>query len=177
MRWILTLIAFSLSFSAFAIEQGQTLPNITFENLGKLQLGEDNKIHYQTFSSKQLQGKRWLLQYIAPRMGVGKLNRELNDKMNKANRGKSCQTTSIINLDDALWGTKNIALGQMEKELKQNTHCIIIADDESLGVKKWGIPKKSNVNWVIDEQGKILFYHEGKLSPKQMQTIIGLLQS
>lgn len=176
MRLFLITFFLFISLTSWAIEPGQTLPNIQFNDLGQLQLDQQGDVIYQPFSSKQLQGKRWLVQYIAPRLHVGSLNRALNDKMNQANQGRSCQTASIINLDNALWGTKHIALAQMKKEFKLNTHCILVADNQSLGIKRWSIPKKSNVNWVIDEQGTIIFYHEGKLSAAQMQHIIDLLQ-
>ncbi len=40
-----------------------------------------------------------------------------------------------------------------------------------------GLEKESSAVFVLDQSGKVLFAHEGKLSPSEIKQVINLVQS
>lgn len=161
---------------SFAINEGDTLPSINFDNPGRMVITKGNDYQFVNWSSSKLAGKKWVIQYLSPRPNVGAENTHLNNALAKHEKAHEfCNTVSIINLDEALWGTQSIAKSRMAGGLKLNKKCIIVADDESKGLKKWSLKKKSNSTFVIDENAHVIFFHHGKLSDKHVEKIIGLI--
>jgi YtfJ family uncharacterized protein len=169
----LALLSFTFKLNALPI--GEALPNLEIEKLGKMIMDSDGKRAYQPWHSESLKGRRWVIQYLSPRPATGKMNLALNYQLMDIDLPKKrCRTVNIVNLEEAYWGTHAIAKSEMFGGLKENLECIVIADETSAGQKAWQLPEKNNSTIVIDENGKVLFFHVGKLSDTQIKKIIEL---
>ena len=156
---------------------GGTLENVTLNRLGELKVTDDDEVEFVPFYSSQLKGRRYVLQYLSPRPGIAKQNVPMSEAIEAVEPEGSCRTVNIINMNEALWGTKMIVKSGMKGGKKRNLACQVIADAEGKAQQLWGLKPKTNHTFVIDEQGKIIFYHAGRISPEQTQQIIQLSTS
>lgn len=83
---------------------------------GELLLNSDDEIHYQKWNSTQLAGKVRIIQYIAGRKSAKKKNSLLIKAVEAANFPQDrFQPTTIVNTDDAIFGTGYFVVGKIEK--------------------------------------------------------------
>lgn len=169
------LIAIIASTHAQALTLDKKLPSLTIKNKGMLTLN-DKKFSYQPWDSNNLKPKRWLIQHIAPLPIVSEYNVRISELLNAIDVPKNnCRTITIINVDEAIWGTRPFIYSKLKKSLKLNPKCQIVADAEGTARQQWQLKKKGNYVAVIDEQQHVLFLQEGKLSDKQITTVMSLL--
>ena len=87
------------------------------------------------------------------------------------------QTTTIINAEDAIFGTGPFVKSSAEKGKKNNPHSQVILDQTGQVKKDWGLQPKESLIVVLDKSGKVKFAHEGKLSEQQMNQVIELVKN
>lgn len=164
-----------LSFNAQAFHIGKELPSLVIDNKGIITL-EEESFGYQPWKSQELAPKRWLIQHISPLPVISELNVRVPKYLNTIDTPKGqCRTVTIINTDEAIWGTKHIIHSKLKKSLKLNPQCHIIVDAKGTAQKQWQLKKKSYSIAVIDEQQRVLFAHDGEISDEQFTKVLTLL--
>lgn len=115
---LITVLIFSLfSFGATAhnFVIGKPVTPVYIQDDGELVLKND-EIHYQKWNSTQLAGKVRIIQYIAGRKSAKKKNSLLIKAVEAANFPQDrFQPTTIVNTDDAIFGTGYFVVGKIEK--------------------------------------------------------------
>ena len=112
------LLIFAVEFSqAGQIKLGQPLPKVTLNELGKLNL-EEEQISYVPLNSSELRGKVFTIYHLAGTRSAASLNdsfidRHLEEQFDLL-PGNPLQTFNIINLDDAMFGTSCIVQHTVE---------------------------------------------------------------
>ena len=86
------------------------------------------------------------------------------------------QTTTIINAEDAIFGTGPFVKSSAEKGKKNNPHSQVILDQTGLVKNVWGLQPKESLIVVLNKSGKVQFVHEGKLSEQQTNQVIELIK-
>ncbi len=117
-RWIVALIIALLAPGAAAhnFVTGKTVTPVYIQEGGELLLNSDDEIHYQKWNSTQLVGKVRIIQYIAGRKSAKKKNSLLIKAVEAANFSQDrFQPTTIVNTDDAIFGTGYFVVGKIEK--------------------------------------------------------------
>lgn len=95
---------------------GKTVTPVYIQEGGELLLNSDDEIHYQKWNSTQLAGKVRIIQYIAGRKSAKKKNSLLIKAVEAANFPQDrFQPTTIVNTDDAIFGTGYFVVGKIEK--------------------------------------------------------------
>ena len=103
---------------ALNINTGGNLPSINIDNAGELQLAGDD-ISYSAWSTQQLNGKVRLIQAMAGRTSAKELNAPMIEAVKQAKFGDDVyQTVTIVNLDDAIFGTSGFVKGKLKKNKK-----------------------------------------------------------
>ena len=93
------------------------LPPVYIQEGGELLLNSDDEIHYQKWNSTQLAGKVRIIQYIAGRKSAKKKNSLLIKAVEAANFPQDrFQPTTIVNTDDAIFGTGYFVCWQNRKK-------------------------------------------------------------
>ncbi|RXC48525.1 YtfJ family protein, partial [Escherichia coli] len=113
-RWIFALIIALLAPGAAAhnFVTGKTVTPVYIQEGGELLLNSDDEIHYQKWNSTQLAGKVRIIQYIAGRKSAKKKNSLLIKAVEAANFSQDrFQPTTIVNTDDAIFGTGYFVVG------------------------------------------------------------------
>ncbi|AKH70019.1 putative transcriptional regulator [Spongiibacter sp. IMCC21906] len=176
---IIALVVASLglySNQSLAIELGGTLPAYQVESKGELILeGED--IRYQPWSSSAITNDSpTLIFYMAARLSSEKIIAPLRDQLDAKNYADgSFQSISIVNMDEALWGTGGLVLGKLADNKRDHPRATIIADDVGSALSLWSLKKKSVAVILLNSDGVIEYLNQGSLSENEVAEIIQLL--
>lgn len=154
------------------IELEDTLPTVSVESKGEILL-EGGKTLYKNWSSNNLHGKVRIIQHIAGKTTAKAMNESLVEAIKTAKFNKDhYQTTTIINLKDAIWGTGAIVAGKAESAKKEYSWSSIVLDDRGTVRKAWDLKKDSSAIILLDQSGKVVFAKEGKLSKDEISDLI-----
>ncbi|MEX1669541.1 YtfJ family protein [Zhongshania guokunii] len=164
--------------SSYAVEMGGTLPDVSIPTKGELLLNK-SKVTYKNWSSSSIQrGSPALIFHMAARMSSDKIIAPLRERLEKEDfTPGSFQSISVVNIDDALWGTSGLVSSEMEKNKRAHPEAILVADDGGRGLKAWQLKKGDVAVMLLDAKGEIRYLKEGSLSSDDINTIIGLLNT
>ncbi|MBD2811351.1 YtfJ family protein [Xenorhabdus sp. Vera] len=163
---------------AFAhnITPEQQVPAVSVTDKGEL-LFNDGKFSYQNWDSTELPGKVRTIQHIAGRSSAKEMNDPLIQALKNAGLPKDkYQTTSIVNTDDAIFGTSVFVRNNLEDSKKQFPWSQFIVDSNGLAKKAWGLEPKSSAIIVLDKNGNVKFVKDGKLSNQEITHVISLIE-
>ncbi|KDM92544.1 hypothetical protein EA58_06265 [Photobacterium galatheae] len=169
----------ALAFQAQAhnLTVDQPLPNISVSDKGELVLQGDD-IVYQPWQSKQLTGKVRVIQAIAGRSSAKALNAPMIEAIKAANLPHDqYQTTTIINQDDAIWGTGSFVKSSAEDSKKEFSWSSIVLDANGQVRSRWALEEESSAIIVLDKTGKVVFVKDGQLSDSDIQQVMSKIQS
>ena len=100
----------------------------------------------------------------------------LKERLNQANyEPGSFQSISIINLDDAMWGTSGLVSSELGKNKREHPEAVLVADEEGHGLAAWQLEQGTVAFILVDYEGKIRYLKQGKLSADDINTIIAML--
>lgn len=155
---------------------GQPVPAVNIEQYGELILDQD-EIHYQTWHSQDMLGKVRVIQAIAGRSSAKELNAPLIEALVQAKfPEQSYQTTTIVNQDDAIWGTGSFVKSSAQDSKKDFPWSSIVLDEEGNVAATWQLAPESSAIIVQDKEGKILFVQEGKLNAQAIEQVLTLIK-
>lgn len=163
--------------AAHTIQVGETLPTASVADQGEITLHGDD-IVYQNWSSSQLPGKVRIIQAIAGRSSAKEMNAELIQTITAAGFPEDkYQTTTIINQDDAIWGTGGLVKSSAEDSKQEFSWSSMVLDAEGKVHKTWELQDKNSAIIVLDKKSQVLFVKEGKLSPTEIEQAITLVRN
>ncbi|KFI11925.1 MULTISPECIES: YtfJ family protein [Vibrio] len=176
-----TLIALAVACSpmfalAHNITVGQAVPTVEVASYGEIMV-KDNDTTYQQWSSQDMLGKVRVIQAIAGRSSSKELNAPLMSAITAAKfPAESYQTTSIINQDDAIWGTGSFVKSSAEDSKKEFPWSSMVLDEEGVVAGAWELQEESSAIVVQDKQGNVLFVKEGALNSDEIQQVLTLIK-
>ncbi len=174
------LIAVSSLSSHAEISVGKPLPALQINEDGELLLSNDN-FSFAAWDSKVLGGdgskpRVHTLQYVAGRQKASDLNKPLTDTLAEMNFPlEKHLVTTIVNIDDAMWGTAGFVSAELESKKRLYKHSSIVADKKGDGQKTWELSKKNSAIAIVSSRGKVLFFKEGALNAKEIDTVLGII--
>ncbi|RZM93844.1 YtfJ family protein [Escherichia sp. E14V7] len=176
---LITALIFSLfSFCATAhnFVIGKPVTPVYIQDGGELLLKND-EIYYQKWNSTQLKGKVRIIQYIAGRKSAKKKNSLLIKAVETANFPQDrFQPTTIVNTDDAIFGTGYFVTGKIEKNKRRYPWAQFVIDGSGLGRVAWQLPEQSSTILVLNKYGQIQWAKDGSLTPEEVDQVIALAQ-
>ncbi len=172
---LLSLLALSSPALAHNLQLGQSVPSVTIEHYGEVMVnGQETR--YQNWQSQAMVGKVRVIQAIAGRSSAKQLNAPLMEAITAADFPKDqYQTTTIINQDDAIWGTGSFVKSSAQDSKKEFSWSSIVLDENGEVAKTWGLKAESSAIIVQDKQGKILYVKEGALNADEIHQVIQLV--
>ncbi|MBW2939400.1 YtfJ family protein [Zhongshania aquimaris] len=159
-----------------AIEIGGTLPDFSVPTKGELII-DGSKIQHKPWSTQQItEGTPALVFHVAARMSSDAIIAPLKERLNaKDYEPGSFQSISVINLNDALWGTAGFVGSELEKNKREHPKAILVADDKGSGIAAWELQKGTVAFILVDSKGVIRYLKQGKLTQSDIDTIITML--
>ena len=178
MKHLLLLLSLLPAWAmALNINTGGNLPSINIDNAGELQLAGDD-ISYSAWSTQQLNGKVRLIQAMAGRTSAKELNAPMIEAVKQAKFGDDVyQTVTIVNLDDAIFGTSGFVKGKLKKNKKAFPKASFVLDKKGELFELWQLKAKSSAIILLDASGTVLFAKDGELNQQEIDQVIGLIEA
>ena len=126
------------------------------------------------WSSKELKGKVHVLFYVDP--DEKDLNNDASEALRKEKFPKEkYQTFGITNMD-ATWLPNFAISSAIESKQERYPTTIMIKDYDKILVKEWNLADDNSDILAFDKDGKLIFMKAGKLTPEDIQKLIGLIR-
>ena len=152
-----------------------TLPELVISERGELVMNGDD-FTYATWRSDRSPGTVHVLQYFAGTMSASKIFEPFTDALQSLEPG-TVHVTTIINLDAATWGTSGFVVSELKKNKKKHPDATMVLDEEGIGVKHWDLGKEGAGLFIVDTQGKILFFSRDALTEEELQGNLDLIRA
>ncbi|TNI78897.1 YtfJ family protein [Aeromonas sobria] len=174
---VLTLALLPSLVFAHNIKDGNPVPLVNVNDQGELVLnGKD--IGYQPWQSQALTGKVFMIQHIAGRSSAKELNAPMIEAIKAAKLPQDkYQTVTIINSNDAIWGTSGFVKSSAEDSKKEFPWSAMVLDAKGMARNAWDLTPESSAIILLDKEGKVLFAKDGPLDANNITTVMGLIKS
>ncbi|MBU73117.1 MULTISPECIES: YtfJ family protein [Spongiibacter] len=165
-----------VSAASTALELGGELPALDVPSRGELEINGDS-VRFVPWSTEQITADTpALIFHMAARMSSDSIIAPLRDRLDKGDYAPgSFQSISVVNLDDALWGTQGLVTSELAKNKRAHPQAVLVADDEGRGLKAWSLEPKGVAVILLNTDGNIRLLKEGKLSEDDVNDIISAL--
>jgi uncharacterized protein len=160
--------------SAASVEVGGRLPDLSIDDKGELILSGDD-VNYRSWSYPQQPGKVHIVQYMAATKSAGDMNKAFRDRFDTDLPKNSFRTTTILNLDDALWGTGGFVIGELKSNKRKFPEAVMVVDEEGAGVKQWQLQNDTAAVVILDSQGTVRYVKQGKMSAAEIESTLELI--
>ncbi|PNH92777.1 YtfJ family protein [Vibrio diazotrophicus] len=161
---------------AHNIQLNNSVPNVEVETYGEI-LVEGKDTTFQAWNSEQMKGKVRIIQAIAGRSAAKAMNADLMAAITAAHfPEQEYQTTTIINQDDAIWGTGSFVKSSAQDSKLEFPWSSIVLDESGNVAKSWDLQPESSTIIVQDKQGNVLFVKEGALNEQEIQQVLELVK-
>lgn len=174
---LLTLSVALLTSTSWAhsIQNGAAIPTASVTNHGELTL-ENDELVYTNWQTEQLPGKVRVVQAIAGRSSAKEMNAPLMAAITAADFDEArYQTTTIINQDDAMWGTGGFVKSSAEDSKREFSWSSIVLDENGSVAEAWRLKEESSLIAVLDDKGMVRFVKEGKLNEDEVNQVVSLV--
>jgi YtfJ family uncharacterized protein len=168
--------ALCIAVNAESIAPGNPVPQLTIEDRGELILSGDD-IVYQPWSSSAKPGKVHILQYLAATRGASKIYNEFTDILTEKFEKTDFHITTVLNLDDAMWGTNGFVVSEIESKKREFPGATLVLDADGDGRKAWKLAKKSAALAILDKDGQVLYFTEDPMSAENLEAMLALVKS
>jgi YtfJ family uncharacterized protein len=178
MQRILPLVLLCLAFPAWSsnIQIGQPLPELSIAEHGELLIIDDEEIVYQAWRAPVQADKVHVLQYIAGTRKARSQTQAFTDRLEEALPKGSYQFTTVINLDDAMWGTSGFVVGEVKSSKRKYPDSTIVLDEDGAGRQTWQLQEKSSAIVIIDTSGTVLYLKQGAMSEDEIEAMVEIIR-
>lgn len=173
---VLLLSCFAGLSMASTIEAGAPLPQLAISDRGEVILRDDDKFSFSPWHSQQGVGKVHVLQYMAGTLSAKGINKPFTDRLEQEIDYSHYHVTTIINLDDAMWGTGRFVVSEVQKSKRKYPLSTMVLDEDGMGLKQWQLGAKSSAIIITDGLGKVLYLKEGAMSEMEISAALLLVQ-
>lgn len=180
-RWLMPvtlLLALSIAGGVRAEPpvEGRPLPKVVVSNGGELVL-QSGAVEYRPWQSRQLTGKVYLVQHIAGRTSAKALNAPLIERIKAADLPEErYQTVTLVNADDAIWGTGGLVKAKLERNKKEFPWSMMVLDEAGVARSVWNLREESSAIIVLDRENRVRWIKEGALSDQEQQEVMVLIE-
>ncbi len=173
----LTLALCSTPLLAHNLTMGNAVPSVDVPEYGEIVIDKDSTA-YVFWNTDKMLGKVRVIQAIAGRSSSKEMNAPLMSAITAAKFSEdNYQTTTIINQDDAMWGTGSFVKSSAESSKEEFPWSSMVLDANGEVAKAWELKEESSAIIVQDKQGKVLFVKEGSLSDSEIKQVIELISA
>lgn len=191
MKAALLLAALPSMVTFAGIQVGQKLPVVSVQEGGILvprckvvngrMVLDAKELGRRAWSSKETEGRIHTLYHLAARMGVDDLNQPFIDALIAAKLPEfapdgAYKTTTVLNLADSLWGTTGLGRSRLEASQRKVPYAFHVLDEKGVARAAWNLKPKDSAVIVLDRDGTVLFFKEGKLSPEEIGRAVGIIK-
>lgn len=177
-RLFLSLFALLTILPAEAMELGSSLPSAQVTHNGELIL-QGKSVSYQPWTSQQITvGSPALIFHMAARLSSEQIIAPLKAALEAEDYAAgSFQSVSVINLSDALWGTRGLVLSKLTDNKREHPEASLIADKEGVVRRDWQLSGEGVAVILVSAEGDIRYFQEGNISDEDVTVIMSALNA
>lgn len=178
LRNLLLAISLTLVAAASLAQQpslNEPLPELMIDDKGELLLA-GGEFSYGSWTSRGNRGEVRVVQYIPGTLGGKKLFKPFTDMLKVEFPGGSLDVTTIINMDDAMWGTSGMINSQIQTNKEEFPESTFVLDKSGVGKKNWALGKKGAVLAVIDKSGSVVYLTLEAISEQDAVSAIAIVK-
>lgn len=155
---------------------GEPLPPLAIEDRGELLLAEDRPV-FQPWQTDSSPAQPRVVQYLAARFSTSRINEPFTDALEAARLDPAHhQVITILNLDEALWGTRSLVLKELEKNKRQHPHAILVVDADGEGRNQWQLESAGSAILLVDAENTVQFFKQGTLTDAEIEQVLAALR-
>jgi YtfJ family uncharacterized protein len=175
LQFIFASFFFLISHQAYAIALGQQLEPVQLN--GELIIKDDQVQTNHAWDSESLKGKIRTIQHIAGRSSAKAMNAPFINAI-KAEKfdNEKYQTTTIINLKDIAFGTGLFVKNKAKATKKEFYWSSLVLDEAGEAREAWKLEKHSSTIIILDQEGKVIFVKDGKMSKQEIKSAIATIK-
>lgn len=160
-------------------DRGVMVPSTRVESRRMVLDGKD--IAYRPWQLSATSGRVRTIYHLAARLGLEDVNKPYIDALIAAQLPELLpdapyKTITVVNLADALWGTRGLALARMERNQHDFPYALFVADEQGRAREAWDLKPGQSAVIILDRNGAILYFKEGKLSAAEIRQAVGLIR-
>ena len=172
---LVTFLMFSSVVLGDGIDLGQPLPELSIADRGELLL-ENDEFRFRPWVLPAAIGKIHVLQYLAGTRGASKLNEPFTDRL-KEIPDVNYRVTTVINLDDAMWGTSGFVISEVKKNKRRYARSSMVLDADGIGRELWRLESKSSAIVIMDAAGSVRYFKDGAMSERDIERALDLIRA
>ncbi|GAB3379887.1 YtfJ family protein [Spongiibacter taiwanensis] len=163
---------------SYAFNIGDTLPVTQVPEPGELIL-QDNAVVYRPWNSEQITaGSPALIFHMAARLSSEQIIAPLKAALEAADFAEgSFQSVSVVNLNDALWGTRGLVLSKLGENKREHPEASLIADKTGAVRQDWQLSGEGVAVILVSAEGNISYFQEGGISEQEVTAIMSALNT
>lgn len=147
---------------------GEKLSLLHVDDCGEMRLaGAD-----VTYRPWQSQGHPVLVHFLAARAGVAELNATVLRQLIRARPGLLPLTITLVNAQDAVWGTSALVKGWTEHRKRGLPHARMVLDCEGRMASEWSLPAETSVLLLLDAENTVRFIHVGATPEERVTELL-----
>ena len=171
----LVTLTVSTALARAEVIVGEPLPPLVIQERGEiLQQGEE--FVYTPWQLPADVGKPHILQYMAGTMRARNQTRAFTDALEAQITYDKIQMTSVINLDQAMWGTTGFVIGKLESNKEKYPRSTIVLDEQGVGQEAWALSPKEAAVIIMDAGGSVLYFKQGAMSDAEIEETLALIR-
>ena len=175
-RIVVVLASWLVALTAAAdIAPGNRLPDLVIAEKGELVIS-DGEVGYKPWSYPQQPGKVHVMQYMAATRGASNINMPFTDKMKTDLPQGEFLSTTILNLDEAMWGTAGLVVSELKSNKLEFPKAVLVADEDGEGLSKWKLESENSAVIVTDPQGVVRYFKQGAMSDAEIESTLALIR-
>lgn len=173
--FLLILVA-AIPTQAADVTIGEPLTPLAISDQGELLFdGED--FSYQDWELPTAGiGKTHILQYMAATTSARDQTQAFTDALEANFPTGTFHVTTVLNLDQALWGTSGFVKSKVRSNKKQYPQSTIVLDEDGIGQATWSLAPKDAAVVIMDAGGTVLYFQEGVMDDADIAETLELLQ-
>jgi YtfJ family uncharacterized protein len=164
---LLLLLTTAPAVFASAVREGHPLPGSRIDTLGELVLAKD-EFDYRTWEASQTVHKPHVLQYFPGTLQDSKIYEPFTDSLQAQYTLGTYHVTTIINLDEALWGTRGFVVSEVKRSKRKFPDSTIVLDDSGLLAREWRLGERGAGLVILDISGQVRYVHLGEMDDRAM---------
>ncbi len=175
-RWVIRLLALLVAAPVLAggIEVGARLPDLVIDDRGEMVLAGDD-LDFLPWHYPQEPGVVHIVQYMAATSAAGDMNKPFRDRLSTDLPQGGFRTTTILNMDDAIWGTGGFVMSELKSNKRQFPDAVLVVDEDGVGIGRWQLERDNSAVMVVDPQGTVLYFRQGAMSPAEVDSTLKLI--
>ncbi len=176
-KLLLSLCLAATSHGLSALEVNEALPAISVSDKGELLISGDDASYRDWDTTAFSQDKANLIIHIAGRTSSNELIKPFTDRLSTEKFGSDkLRNTTIINLDDAVWGTSGMVADKIKDKKIKHPESIFVLDADGDIRDEWDLESESAAIIVLSNTGEVAYLKQGEMTQDDIDQAISAIK-